>query len=453
MHSYHLNTYSPTNNDLRLIIEEIIGSTMNSVDPCKAVKKYLRLEGQELFIKDSSYIITNASQIFVVAVGKAAIPMIVAAEEVLNGKISRGIAITKTVTAHSILNNLMIAVFQGNHPVPGEQSIIAAEEVLAFLSDMKSDDIVIFLISGGGSALITKPVGDLSLQDLQEVTMALLGASVPIQHVNTIRKHLDSVKGGGLLKAALPAKVLTLVLSDVVGNELGAIASGPSVTDPGTFSDCLDIINYYQLNNKLPKKVVQYLLDGNKGSFPETIKPGQVESSLHNELIIGSVDTALQTVMSIGAKLGYHSVRSAEYLVGDIEIESKRVISEFQSEFAKFETEKLLMVWGGEVTVKRTGTKMGGRNMQMALMLAESLSGMENVIGITLATDGEDGSTEAAGAIIDSSTIDRAKLTGLSYESSILVQASFDFFHSINDLIITGSTGTNVNDLIILLKN
>jgi hydroxypyruvate reductase len=449
---YRLLTHSPQENRTRFELELIINQTLYSVDPGNAVKNHIKFIGEDLIIGESSYQITGSNNIHLVAIGKAAIPMMEAAQQILGERIKRGIVVTKALTAHSIVD-LHILILRGDHPVPGESSLCAAEEVLAFLSDLKCEDIVIFLISGGGSALISKPAQGLSIQDLQEVTRSLLNASVPIQEINKIRKHLDVVKGGGLLKAAMPAKVITVALSDVVGNDPGIIASGPSVPDPSTYEDCMEIIEQHQLEDLFSRKLMKYFLKGINGSLPETIKPEQVDASLHKEIIVGSVDTAMQKILSIGKELGYRTVRSAEYLGGDIEYETIRVISEFQTELTKFENEKLLMVWGGEVTVYRTGSNKGGRNMQMALMLAGYISNNKGVTGIALATDGEDGSTEAAGAIIDSSTIERAYKAGFDYEMSVTKQAAFDYFEALDDLIITGSTGTNVNDLIILIMN
>ncbi len=449
---YRLLTHAPQDNQTRFEVEHIINHTLFSVDPGNAVKNHLKVSGDDLIIDESPYQITRSNNIYLVAIGKAAIPMMEATQQILGESIKRGIVVTKAFTAHSI-GESNIQILHGDHPVPGEHSLCSANEVLAFLSGLKCEDIVIFLISGGGSALISKPAQGLSLQDLQQVTRTLLNASVPILEINKIRKHLDMVKGGGLLKAAMPAKVITLALSDVIGNDLGIIASGPSVPDPSTYEDCMKIIEKHQLKDKLSRKLMKYLLKGINGSLPETIKPEQVDGSLHKEIIVGSVDTAIQKILSVGQELGYRTDRSAEYFVGDIEYETKRVISELQTELTKFENEKLLIVWGGEVTVNRTGSNKGGRNMQMALMLAGYISKMEGITGITLASDGEDGSTEAAGAIIDSSTIERANKAGLDYEMSVTDQAAFDFFEALDDLIITGPTGTNVNDLVILIKN
>ncbi len=316
----------------------------------------------------------------------------------------KGLAITKNAGSDEEIGS-NISIICGDHPIPGNNSILAADTLLEFISEVTQQDLIIFLISGGGSALITKPGPGLNLADLQETTQCLLNASVPIQEINTIRKHLDLVKGGGLLKRAQNARVLTLILSDVVGNDLGVVASGPSMPDPTSYADCMDIISKRHLERSIPDVVIEYLQNGIAGKIPETCKPGQ-NNNIHQEVLIGNIDLALDKVLELGNEFGYQVRRSTQYLAGDIEAESDRVFREF-TEFIKTSGDgKYLMVWGGEVTVNHKGSGKGGRNLHMALLCAKAITGMEGVIGIALATDGEDGSTDAAGAIFDGSTLD-----------------------------------------------
>jgi glycerate 2-kinase len=246
---------------------------------------------------------------------------------------------------------------------------------------------------------------------------------------------------------------LTLILSDVVGNDLGVVASGPSMPDPTSYADCLNIISKRNLENTIPDVVKKYLKSGESGKLPETYKPGEYGNQVHNEILIGNIDLALDKVLKLGHKLGYKVHRSAQYLAGDIEAESERVIKEFTEFIQLSGAEKYLMVWGGEVTVNRKGSGKGGRNLHMALLCAKAIAGMAGIVGISLATDGEDGSTDAAGAIFDGATVERGTQLGIDYWKNLGDQSSYNFFKTLGDQLNTGSTGTNINDIIILIKN
>ncbi len=447
----NLNTLTPQDNDLRNEISLIIESVLNSADPKKAVDKFLNLQNDSIKAGDQIINRDEYKKIYLIAIGKASIPMIKAAAFILGDAVYKGLAITKNARIHEEIGD-RISIIIGDHPIPGTNSILAADTLLEFISEATQQDLIILLISGGGSALITKPGYGLNLADLQETTRCLLNASVPIQEINTIRKHLDLVKGGGLLNRAGKARVLTLILSDVVGNNLGVVASGPSMPDPTSYADCMEIISKHHLERSIPDEVLKYLQNGIAGKIPETFKPGQ-NNKIHYEVLIGNIDLALEKVLEFGNELGYQVQRSAQYLAGDIEVESERVIREFTEFIKTSQDAKLLMVWGGEVTVNHRGSGKGGRNMHMALLCAKAIAGMDDIVGISLATDGEDGSTDAAGAIFDGSTMERGSQSGLNYMKSLENQSSYDYFKTLGDLLITGSTGTNINDIFIMIKN
>jgi glycerate 2-kinase len=447
----NLNTFTPQDNGLRNEISLIIGSVLSSADPKKAVEKYLSL--QNGIIKAGDQLIGQGEyeKIYLIAIGKASIPMIESTAFILGDAVYKGLAITKNAGSDEEIGS-NISIICGNHPIPGNNSILAADTLLEFISEATQQDLIIFLISGGGSALITKPGQGLTLADLQETTRCLLNASVPIQEINTIRKHLDLVKGGGLFKRGQNARALTLILSDVGGNDLGVVASGPSMPDPSTYASCLDIISKHLLERSIPDVVIKYLQNGLAGKIPETCKPGQ-NKNIHQEVLIGNIDLALENVLELGAELGYQVHKSTQFLVGDIETESDRVFREFIEINEKSGEGKILMEWGGEVTVNRKGSGKGGRNLHMALLCAKAITGMDDIVGFTLATDGEDGSTDAAGAIFDGSTMERGTRLGLDYKKSLENQSSYDYFKTLGDLLITGSTSTNINDIFILIKN
>ena len=447
-----LNTITPHDKGLRNEISLIIESILSSSDPKIAIEKYLSLDDGIIKAGDQLIPRDEYEKIYLIAIGKASIPMIRSAALILGENLFKGLVITKKESSREGIGS-NISIICGDHPIPGNNSIFAADTLLEFISEITQQDLIIFLISGGGSALITKPGPGLNLADLQETTQCLLNASVPIQEINTIRKHLDQVKGGGLLKRAGNARVLTLILSDVVGNDLGVVASGPSMPDASSYADCLKIISKRNLERTIPVVVKKYLKNGESGKIPETYKPGDYGNQAHFELLIGNIDIALDKVLGLGNELGYKVHRSIQYLAGDIEAEADRVIREF-TEFSKLTGDgKYLMVWGGEVTVNRKGSGKGGRNLHMALLCAKAIAGMDGIVGISLATDGEDGSTDAAGAIFNGSTLERSTQLGLDYSKNLEDQSSYHFFQTLGDLLITGSTGTNINDIFILIKN
>lgn len=450
-HTFHLNTHTPQELPVRDDIERIINAALRSVDPSQAMKNFFQYNGQIITVGGKDFVRTDFTDIFLIAIGKAAIPMIISAAEVLGDDFSSGLAVSKSRKG-SVSLDPRIRVVIGDHPIPGINSFRAADDIMEYLEKVNRNDLVIFLISGGGSALISKPIQGVTFEDLQIVTQSLLNASVPIQKSNTLRKHLDVVKGGGLLKKALPAQIISLILSDVIGNDPSVIASGPTVPDPSTYHECLNILKDYDLLKSIPVNVLMTLREGDAGNIEETIKPAEVADVLHYETLIGNIDLAMNAIQEIGKNLGYRTIRSSEFLVREIEFEKNRIITEAANQFKRDVGDKLLMIWGGEVTVIRTGSGRGGRNQHLALLLAEEFEGKKGVVGVALATDGEDGSTDAAGAVIDAHTMDRARALDLDSQEVIRQQDSYGFFQELNDLIFTGSTGTNVNDLFILIK-
>lgn len=448
---FHLITHTPQNISLREHVVSLIKAGMVSADPVLSVQKHFRRRDGVIIIGNKEIQIETINNIYLVSIGKAAIPMLKAATFVMKGLNYSGLAVTKNMEGFEEFSE-GIQVICGDHPIPGGQSLEAGRRVMSFLSKSNDNDVVIFLISGGGSSLITFPPVGLQLEDLQSVTNLMLNTSVSIQEINTIRKHLDLVKGGGLLKHALPARVITLILSDVIGNNIDTVASGVSVPDTSTFKDCINIIDQHGFRGKLPKKVLRYLIDGNNGKIAETIKPGQISEEKHTGIVVGSLDDSIKAIINQGEKLGYCVISSKEYLSGYIFDEQKRIMREFRSQLTQYPKQDIMMVWGGEVTIHRKGTAKGGRNQHMALLCAREIQDHPDIVGVTLATDGEDGSTDAAGAIFDGNTIKRAQELNLNIDKTNQNQNSYRFFETLNDLIKTGSTGTNVNDIVFLIR-
>jgi hydroxypyruvate reductase len=350
---------------------------------------------------------------------------------------------TLVITKHSAaLDILSATLIESGHPVPDSRSQAAGEVALKFVSGLEEDDVLICLISGGGSALMTAPT--LPLEDLQMLTSALLACGARIDEINTLRRHLDRVKGGGVAKATR-ARVLSLILSDVVNSPLEAIASGPTAPDPTTKNDAVEILEKYRLANSLPATTLSALK-----ANPETPKPGDPIYSRVENVIVGDNAFAVQTAIEQAEREGFHS----EYLGSDWEGEARVVGIELARKLrvtAQSRPGPFCLVGGGETTVTIQGDGKGGRNQELALAAVPELAGLENALLLTLASDGEDGPTDAAGAVVSGESRQRAETLGLDVADHLSRNDAYPFFDRLNDLFRIGPTGTNVNDLIFLI--
>jgi hydroxypyruvate reductase len=406
----------------------ILSSGLEAVDPLLAVQKNLpKLDGR----------------VFGLAIGKAAIPMMNA----LAGQVplSSGLAVTKF---DSGLRRDLYTVLEGGHPVPDERSLHAGEKVLEFVSSLREEDTLVCLISGGGSALVTAPY--VPLEDLQTLTAWLLSSGARIDEINTLRRQLDRIKGGGLAHAT-KAKVISLILSDVIGNPLEAIASGPTVPDPTKKKDALEVLNRYtgQLTEESAKlreslNSVTRWLGGENDNVADNSTFGRVQN-----MIIGDNVLAARAACKQAELEGFQ----AEILGNDLQGEARAVggiLAKKLREEVRKRSRPLCLIAGGETTVKVTGQGKGGRNQELALGAVEELRGAENVMLIALATDGDDGPTDAAGAVVTGESAQRAESLGLDAADHLSRNDSYPFFEALGDLIKTGPTGTNVNDLMFL---
>jgi len=377
--------------------------------------------------------------------------MALAMEELLAEKLTAGIVITKE--GHGLLGSQLITrtrVLEAGHPLPDQRGIAATRELMTLVQGAGADDLVICLISGGGSALMTAPVTGVSLDDLQELTGALLRCGATINEINTLRKHLDAVKGGGLARMALPATIVTLVLSDVVGDPLDVIASGPTVPDPSTFGDCWAILKKYDLVDRVPEAVIGHLENGIYGKIPDTVKPDEPGFGQTRVKIIACNYIAVRAAADKAQQLGFRTLVLSSYLQGEAR-ETGRLMASIARQVA-MTGEPLLrpccIIAGGETTVTVRGDGKGGRNTELALAAVEPLAGLKNVMIISLATDGGDGPTDAAGAVVSGATWQRADKAHLDPTDYLVRNDSYRFFEKIQDLCITGPTRTNVNDLV-----
>ncbi len=429
---------------------EIISSSLNAVDPFTAVKRAMQSENRTLNICGSLYDLRNHQRVVVISVGKAALAMARAAAGICGEAVTDAVVVCKHINpVDAVSLPAHFKLFQGGHPVPNAESINAGRAIHALLQGCTQQDLVICLISGGGSSLMTCPYEGISLADLHQLTGLLFACGASIHEINTIRKHIDCVKGGGLARAAAPARMITLVLSDVVGNPLDMVASGPTVADPTSFDDAFNLLEGYKLLESVPVSILNVLAKGRVGELAETLKPGDSILANHQTAIIGSNRLAAQAGVNKALSLGYDARVLTTYLQGDAREAGRflgsllREISDTGQPFAR----PVCLIAGGETTVKISGTGLGGRNLEVALSAAQEIAGLLKVAFISLATDGEDGPTDAAGAVVCGQTMHRAQLAGLFPHNYQKNNDTYHFFEPLQALLKIGSTGTNVNDL------
>jgi len=429
---------------------DIFRAGLEAVDPYEAVLRHMHRRGESLVVDGRPFDLHSMERVFVVAVGKAAAPMAKAASSVLGPRLTGGVVVVKY--GHVLeLEGLML--IEAAHPVPDESSLEAARAVLGLLEGTGERDLVLFLLSSGGSALLAAPLSGLSLEDERRLTEELLACGASIWEMNTLRKHLSLTKGGRLAEAAYPSCVVTLVLSDVVGDDLGTIASGPTVPDPTTFEDCLRIVDRYRLGDRLPPRVIELLERGARGLVPETPKAGSPVFDRAYAAVVGSNLQAALTACGRARSLGYNAMVLSSLIEGDTR-EAARFHTAVARETARSSNPlapPACIVSGGETTVVVRGPGKGGRNQEFVLAAAMEIAGMEGVVVLSAGTDGTDGPTDAAGAVADGRSCRRAGALGMDAARYLERNDSYNFFRALGDLVVTGPTLTNVMDLRVVL--
>ena len=436
---------------------KILAKVVESVDSYQCVSKYIQFDGQTLILGNKAIQIKDFDRVFLIGFGKAAVPMAKALLDKLGKTISNASVITKDERFQKENeNNANLAIYIGGHPVPTESSVRGTRAILNDFPQLTEKDLVLVVISGGGSALFTDPIEDVSLNDLQLMTQALLKCGADINEINILRKHLDQVKGGRLAARLMPAHVESLILSDVVGDRLDMIASGPTVEDPTTFGDALKVISKYNLEEKIPIKILEVLRKGRDGKIQETLKPGQLPPGRVDHHLVGSNYLAADAAKTLAKSLGYNAIIITTHLTGRSDHLANLLSNILQTQFVhNHPVEKpACLIIGGEPTVHVIGGGLGGRNMDLTLRMVPKLSGMQNVLFLSFATDGDDGPTNAAGAVTDGFVmIEGIELFDLDVQSYIKDNNSYHYFEKVGGLIKTGETGTNVNDIILLMIN
>jgi glycerate 2-kinase len=428
----------------------IFKAGLQAVAPDKAIQRFCSRNENILSIGGHSYDLTAFEHVYVVGAGKATAPMAATMEELLGDKLSRGVIVVKY--GHTAKLN-KVATIEAGHPVPDENGEKGAAEILKLAMSATEKDLFICLISGGGSALLPQSVDSVSLSDKQEATRVLLACGATIHEINSIRKHLSSIKGGRLALAASPATVVSLILSDVVGDDLDAIASGPTVPDSSTFADCIDIIAKYDIAGQLPETVINYFSGGLKNKFPETPKSDNPAFFGTSNIIVGSNIEALLAAEKDAIARGYRTLILSSMIEGETS-EVARVHTGIANEIIRNSLPArppACILSGGETTVTLKGDGLGGRNQEFAMCAAGGIAGETPVVILSGGTDGNDGPTDSAGALVDNSTMARAAAKKLDIKHYMARNDSYHFFSALGDLLITGPTNTNVMDLRIIL--
>jgi glycerate 2-kinase len=436
--------------ELRAHARGIFMAGVKSADPVNGIKTNVRLHDDYLQIADRSYRLSNIRNILVVGCGKAAARMALAIEDLLDDRVTGGIVVVKYGYALPLER---IKVVEASHPIPDEAGVDGAHQIIELVRAAGENDLVLFLISGGGSALFPGPADGLTLAEKQRTTQMLLQSGATIQEVNAVRKHISKLKGGRFAKLVAPANLVSLILSDVIGDSLEAIASGPTVADSTTYGDCLEIVRRYDLTDKIPHAVINLLRRGAEGAVDETPKPSDAIFHKVQNVIIGSNRAALNGAERQAETFGYQ----AWILSSSVEGES-RIVAKSHTALVKDIARRgqllrrpTCVISGGETTVTIRGDGLGGRNQEFALAAAVEIDGLDGVIILSAGTDGTDGPTDAAGAIVDASTVQRGRARGLDATASLARNDSYHFLKATDDLLITGPTFTNVMDLQVML--
>ncbi|MDR5709302.1 MAG: glycerate kinase [Armatimonadota bacterium] len=435
---------------LRRDAARILRAAVRAVDARETVHRFLGLEGEGLRVGDRTYSLGAYDRVLVIGFGKACTAMAQAVEEVLGDRISGGLVVTKE--GHGLpLGRL--EVVEAGHPLPDARGEEAARRVLRLAQQATERDLLLCLISGGGSALLPLPAPGLTLEDKVRTTDLLLRNGATIGELNTVRKHLSAIKGGWLARAAYPATVVALVLSDVLGDRLDVIASGPLVPDSTTYRDALEILERYGLLEEVPEAVRRHLERGLAGEIPETPKPGDPAFERVHAVIVGNIARAAEAASSQAQVLGYHTLLLTTCMEGEAR-EIGRVVATLAIEERRAARPLPLpacLVLGGETTVTVRGRGKGGRNQELALSAAVVLEGVPGVLVVSFATDGTDGPTDAAGGATDGTTAARARALGYDPRRSLADNDAYPCLDAVGDLVRTGPTGTNVNDLVLVL--
>ncbi len=432
---------------------QVLEAALQAADPGAAVARHLNLSGQMLTVGDRFYDLDQVEDIYLVGAGKAGAPMALTAAAILADRLTAGLVIVKEgyeLRGTPVPSQLKIVA--AGHPLPDQRGVNATQELHNLLARASGNDLILCLLSGGASALLTAPAPGITLLDLQHLTSLLLRSGTEISEINTLRKHLETVKGGGLVQAAAPARVTSLILSDVIGDPLDIIASGPTASDASTFTQALDILQKYELTARVAPSILAHLERGEVGAVAETLKPGDPLMNQVQNLVIGSNKQAALAAAQEAARVGFNTRLLSTPLQGEARLVG-RILAQAAHDLARDSSplpRPACLIAGGETTVTVRGDGLGGRNQELALAAVETMNGLADTLLITLATDGGDGPTDAAGALVSGETLTRARAMGLDPAEHLARNDAYPFFDALGDLLKPGPTFTNVNDLVFI---
>lgn len=468
---------------LRNQIARVLAAAIRAVEPAEALRTHVALTGATLHIGPQNYHLQDIDRIIVVGGGKAGAPMSAALYAILGQRIAAGAINVKyghtagaggwqvrfasdapsalwppaAARASARVADGPITIIEAGHPVPDAAGLAGAEHIAGLLHGLTERDLALVLLSGGGSALLPLPAPGITLADYQALTQLLLRCGADITEINMVRKHCAQLQGGQMARLAAPAQVATLILSDVVGTPLDAIASGPTVPDHSTFTDAWGVLERYGISEQAPGSVRQHLQRGLDGKIPDTPKPGDPLFARVNNVVIGDNASAGRAAVAEARRLGFNSALLTTFVQGEAREVGRTVaglaqgIAYGQSDFAA----PACLVLGGETTVTIRGNGLGGRNQELALAAGIALGSYPLPTGTTaavvsLGTDGSDGPTDAAGGIGTPDTLARARALGLDARAALADNDSYHLLAALGDLIVTGPTQTNVNDVILV---
>ncbi|MBI3355803.1 MAG: glycerate kinase [Nitrospirae bacterium] len=431
------------------LLRKMISAGLHAADPYQALLGTVIRNGDLLRVRRRAYDLAHFDRVIAVGAGKASARMAQGLEHILGTRLNGGLVVVKT--GHR-LPTKRITIVEAGHPIPDRAGLRAAEQLRTLIQDLTPRDLLLVLLSGGASSLLPAPVPGVTLGDKQLTTQLLLKSGATIQEMNVVRKHLSSLKGGRLA-ASTRATIITLILSDVLGDDLGSIGSGPTAPDPTTFTDAITVLQQHKLWRAIPTAVRHHLLKGRKGAAPETLKPGSRRlRSVHHE-IIGNNSGMLDAVTRVARETGLRTLLFSTALTGEAH-EAARQFVHLAGPIAtgtKVLRRPCCLIAGGETTVTVTGRGKGGRAQEFAASAAIDIDGLPNVWVAAVGTDGTDGPTDVAGAVVSGETVARAKKLGVNLCSALRRHDTYSALKALRCHIRTGPTGTNVNDLYLLL--
>lgn len=433
----------------RSLLQQFIRAGLHAVDPYHAILNKISRTGDVLRVGHRRYKLTHIDRIFAVGAGKASARMAQALEHVLGKHLDGGLVVVKT--GHT-LPTKRITILEAGHPIPNQAGVRATQRLLALLHGLTPRDLLFVLLSGGASSLLPAPVPGLTLTDKQRTTRLLLHCGATINEINIVRKHLSLSKGGGLI-AVTRARISTLILSDVIGDDLGSIGSGPTVADPSTFADAISVLRRYRIWHTVPAPVRHHLQQGQKGLVPETLKPHEHRSRSVHHQIIGNNRLMIQAVAQAARKAGLRTKRLSPAIVGEARVAARQFANLAKSNIVgrKPLPRPSCIIAGGETTVTVTGPGKGGRAQEFAASAALEIAGIPNTWVMALGTDGTDGPTDVAGAAVSGNTVTLAREGGVDLKGALKQNNTYPALKKLGCHIYTGPTGTNVNDLYLLL--